>query len=114
MSHAELTALINDAFLNGASKALRLKDARNEIWSAATLKSAINKALTEIKTTGAVTLTNLAKRINAHSREILFGRTKTRLSGKHLQKLFKKHDIDWIGIKKAYKQRLAEQQNPVR
>jgi hypothetical protein len=79
MSHAELTALINDAFLGWKSKDLRLKDGRNEIWNAHTLKSAVNIALPEIKTSGAVTLTNLANKINAHSREILFGRTNTRL-----------------------------------
>lgn len=107
MSHAELAALITDAFLNGKTKDLELKDGRNEIWNAHTLKSAVNIALPEIKTTGAVTLSNLAKKINAHSREILFGRTKTRLSGKHLQKLFTEHDIDWIQIKKLYKQRLV-------
>jgi hypothetical protein len=109
MSHAELTALVHDAFLGWKSKDLDLKDGRNEIWNAHDLKLAVNVALPEIKTIGAVTLSNLAKKINAHSRRLLFGRTKTRLSGKHLQKLFSEHDIDWNGIKKAYKQRLLEQ-----
>jgi len=107
MSHAELAALINDAFLNGKTKDLELRDGRNQIWNAHTLKSAVNIALPEIKTTGAVTLSNLAKKINAHSMRLLFGRTKKRLSGKHLQKLFTEHDIDWIQIKKLYKQRLV-------
>lgn len=107
MSHAELTALIQDAFLGWKSKDLDLKDGRNEVWNAYDLKLAVNLALPEIKTIGAVTLTNLAKRINAHSKHILFGRTKTLLSGKHLQKLFAQHDIDWPHIKKLYKQRLV-------
>jgi hypothetical protein len=107
MSHAELTALINDAFLGWESKDLDLRDGRNEIWNAYNLKFAVNIALPEIKTIGAVTLTNLAKKINSRSMEILYGRTKTRLSGKHLQKLFTKHDINWIQMKKLYKQRLV-------
>src|SRR5260370_10782381 len=106
MSRAELAALLKDAFLGCESKDLQLKDGRNEVWSAYTLRSAINRVLPEIRTSGAVTLTNLAKRINLRSREILARRMKTRLSGKHLQKLLKMHDIDWGGIKKAYNQRL--------
>jgi hypothetical protein len=61
MSHAELTALINDAFLGWESKDLDLRDGRNEIWNAYNLKFAVNIALPEIKPIGAVTLTNLAK-----------------------------------------------------
>jgi hypothetical protein len=114
MSRAELASLIQDEFLGWKSKDVCLKDGRNEVWSALTLREAINRVLPEIKTVGAVTLSNLAKRINAHSREILFRRLKTRLTGKHLQKLLKKHGIDWIGLKKAYKQHLVEQQNGVR
>jgi len=111
MSRAELAALLHDRFLGWESKDLQLKDGRNEVWSAYTLRSAINRVLPEIKTSGAVTLTNLAKRINLRSREILFRKMKTRLSGKHLQKLLKKHDIDWTRIKKAYKQRLLAEVN---
>lgn len=109
MSRAELASLFDDQFLGSESKDVCLKDGRNEVWTAHTLREAINRVLPEIKTVGAVTLSNLAKRINAHSREILFGRLKTRLTGKHLQKLLKKHGIDWIGLKKAYKQHLLTQ-----
>ncbi len=109
MSHAQLAALFEDAFLLDASEDLRLKDGRNEVWSTYALKCAINTVLPEIKTSGAVTLANLARRINAKSKEILVGGTRARLSGKHLQKLLKKHDIDWIGIKKSYKKRLLAQ-----
>ena len=114
MSRAELASLFDDKFLGSESKDICLKDGRNEVWTAHTLREVINRVLPEIKTVGAVTLSNLAKRINARSREILFGPLKTRLTGKHLQKLFKKHGIDWIGLKKAYKKSLVEQQNPVR
>jgi hypothetical protein len=109
LSRAELASLIQDQFLGWKNKDVCLKDGRNEVWSALTLREAINLVLPEIKTVGAVTLSNLAKRINAHSREILFRRLKTRLTGKHLQKLLKKHGIDWIGLKKAYKQHLHTQ-----
>ena len=109
MCRAEFAALIDDQFLGRKSKDICLKDGRNEVWSALTLREAIHRVLPEIKTVGAVTLSNLAKRINAHSREILFRRLKTRLTGKHLQKLLKKHGIDWIGLKKAYKQHLLTQ-----
>jgi hypothetical protein len=114
MSRAELASLFDDKFLGSQSKDVCLKDGRNEVWTAHTLREAINRVLPEIKTVGAVTLANLAKRINARSPEILLLQLKTRLTGKHLQKLLKKHSIDWIGLKKAYKQHLVEQQNPVR
>jgi hypothetical protein len=107
MSRAELGSLFDAQFLGSQSEDVCLKDGRNEVWTASTLRKAVNRVLPEIKTVGAVTLSNLAKRINAHSREILFGRLKTRLTGKHLQKLLKKHGIDWIGLKKAYKQHLV-------
>lgn len=109
MSRAQLAALFDDAFLLDASEDLLLKDGRNEVWSAYALKYAINTVLPEIKTSGAVTLANLARRINANSKEILVGGTRARLSGKHLQKLLKKHDIDWAGIKTSYKKRLLAQ-----
>ena len=63
MSHAQLAALFEDVFFIDASEDLRLKDGRNEVWSAYTLKCAINTVLPEIKTRGAVTLANLARRI---------------------------------------------------
>jgi hypothetical protein len=107
LRRAELASLIHYRFLGGESKDVCLKDGRNEVWSASTLRSAIAQALPEIKTVGAVTLSNLAKRINAHSWELLFGKLKTRLTGKHLQKLLKIHGIDWIQIKKLYKQQLV-------
>lgn len=109
MSQAQLAALFDDAFLIDASEDLLLKDGRNEVWSAYALKRAINTVLPEIKTSGAVTLANLARRINAKSKEILVGGTRARLSGKHLQKLLKKHHINWIEIKKSYKTRLLAQ-----
>lgn len=107
MSRAELASLFDDQFLGSQSKDVCLKDGRNEVWTASTLRKAINRVLPEIKTIGAVTLSNLAKRINARSRDILFLRLKTRLTGKHLQKLLRKHGIDWIGLKKAYKRHLV-------
>jgi hypothetical protein len=79
------------------------------LWSAYALKHAINTVLPEIKTSGAVTLANLARRINANSKDILVAGTRARLSGKHLQKLLKKHHINWIEIKKSYKKRLLAQ-----
>ena len=85
---------------------LPLKDGRNEIWDADTLKSALNQVLPEIKTTGTLTLANIAKRINERSNQILYGRNRRPVSGKHLQKLLKKHNIDWAKIKKKYKERL--------
>ena len=109
MSHAQLAALIADAFLMEAAEDLQLRDGRNEIWNAYSLKSAINSVLPEIKTSGAVTLTNVAKKITARSKEILDCRSKTPLSGKHLQKLLKVHSIDWMAIKRSYKKRLAAQ-----
>ncbi|HCX30783.1 MAG TPA: hypothetical protein DHU55_13615 [Blastocatellia bacterium] len=114
MSRAELTALIDDAFLDSELDDLPLKDGRNEIWDAYTLKAALNHVLPEIKTIGALTLTNVAKRINAGSNQLLPGRMKKPLSGKHLQKLLKKHNIDWVKIKKSYKKRLiAEKKCPI-
>ncbi len=109
MSHAQLAALFEDAFFIDATEDLRLKDGRNEVWSAYALKRAINNVLPEIKTSSAVTLANLARRINAKSKEIIVGGMRARLSGKHLQKLLKKHDIDWAGIKTSYKERLLTQ-----
>ncbi len=109
MSHAQLAALIADAFLMEAAEDLQLRDGRNEIWNAYSLKSAINSVLPEIKTSGAVTLTNVAKKITARSKEILDCRSNKPLSGKHLQKLLKIHSIDWMAIKRSYKKRLAAQ-----
>jgi hypothetical protein len=106
LSRAELTALIDDAFLDRELDDLPLKDGRNEIWDASTLQLALNHVLPEIKTIGALTLRNVAKRINAASNQLLLGRMKKPLSGKHLQKLLKKHNIDWPKIKKSYKEPL--------
>jgi hypothetical protein len=108
MSHAQLAALIADAFLMEAAEDLQLRDGRNELWNAYTMKLAINSALPEIKTEGAVTLTNVAKKINARFEEISH-RSKKPLSGKHLQKLLKVHNIDWMAIKRSYKKHLAAQ-----
>ena len=101
-SHAELTALIDDAFLDRASDELPLRDGRNEVWNLFTLKSALNRVLPEIKTAGALTLSNVAKRINATRNQYPFVRNRKPLTAKHLQKLLKQHGIDWFEVKKAY------------
>ena len=107
MSRAELAALIDDAFLRDAREELELRDRRNEIWNAYTLKLAINTILPEIKTSGAVTLTTVAKKITAHAQALGCCRSKTALTGKHLQKLLKIHSIDWMAIKRSYTRHLA-------
>lgn len=111
MSRVELASLLHDRFLGWKSKGLQLKDGRNEVWTAYTLRYAINEVLPEIKTSGAVTLVNVTKKINARSNQILYGRNRRPLSGKHLQKLLKKHHIDWARIKKSYQKRLHAGRN---
>jgi hypothetical protein len=113
MSRAELTALVDDAFLDHELDDLSLKDGRNEIWDAYTLKSALNHVLPEIRTTGTLTLTNVAKKINARSNQLLPGRMKRPLSGKHLQKLLKTHHIDWAKIREVCKERLLAETPPL-
>lgn len=109
LTRSQLAALLHDRFIGHPGRNLRLKDRRNEIWSAYSLRSAVEKVLPDIKSCGAVTLSNLARRINARSRDLSFVSLKTPLSGRHLQKLLKKHHIDWIEIKRSYKERLLTQ-----
>ena len=70
------------------------------------LRAAVNEALKDINTPGAVTLDNLAQRITWRARKLLQMDLQKPLSGKHLQKLLRQHDIDWLKIKRSYKDRL--------
>jgi|GEM_PF-2348499 len=105
MSRAQLRALMNDRLLRQTSSELRLKTGRSSLWTAELLRRAINHALRDITTPGAVTLGTVARRINIRSKELLTGLS-TPLTGKHLQKLLKQHNIDWLEIKRSYKHRL--------
>jgi hypothetical protein len=62
----------------------------------------VHNALKDINTSGRITLENVAMKITAHFRR---GSSPTKLltplSGKHLQKLLRKNDIDWIKIKRS-------------
>ncbi|MFS8085263.1 MAG: hypothetical protein ACMG6H_06500 [Acidobacteriota bacterium] len=105
MPRTQLAALLQDRFLRQASRDLLLKGSRNKFWTAHILRIAIDRALPGMRAPGAITLANLARRINADSQDVSDTAGKA-LSGKHLQKLLKKHDIDWIEIKRSHKKRL--------
>lgn len=85
-----------------------LKDARNEIWNSHALKWAMNEALPKIKTIANVTLNTLAKKINELPKRGWLQKRRKALTGKHLQKLLKEHNIDWMKIKKDYIKQLEE------
>ena len=105
MPRTQLAALLQDRLLRQASRELLLKESRNKVWTAHIVRTAIDRALPGMRAPGAITLANLAKRINADSQDVSDTAGKT-LSGKHLQKLLKKHGIDWIEIKRSHKKRL--------
>jgi hypothetical protein len=105
MSRTQLLELLNDRLLRHAGNELRLKAHRKRIWTAAVLRSAVYSAIKDINTPGAVTLENLGRRITAHSGSAPINLKKP-LSGKHLQKLMRQNNIDWIEIKRSYKERL--------
>jgi hypothetical protein len=86
MYRAQLRHMIDYRLLGQANKELRLKCGPNSLWTRHTLRRAINRALPDITAPGAVTLANLAKKINQRSNELFGGRDIT-LKGKHLQKL---------------------------
>lgn len=104
MSRVQLSALMNDRLLRQTSSELRLKSGRSSLWTTKLLRRAINLALSDITTPGAVTLRNVARRINVRSKELIG--LNTPLTGKHLQKLLKQNNIDWLEIKRSYKHRL--------
>ena len=106
MSRAQLAELLKERLIRQASDGLSLKPSRKRIWTMRVLRAVVNEALKDINTPGAVTLDNLAKRITWRSRKLLQMDLKKPLSGKHLQKLLRQHDIDWIKIKRSYKDRL--------
>jgi hypothetical protein len=88
-----------------------LKDARNEIWNLRTLRWAIEDALPKIKTIASVTLDTLAKKINTLPKRGWLKKKRKPLTGKHLQKLLKEHNIDWKKIKKDYIKQLEEKKS---
>jgi len=106
MSGAQLAELLKDRLIRQVMDGLRLKPARKRIWTMRVLRLAVNEALKDINTPGAVTLDNLAQRITWRARKLSQMDLKKPLSGKHLQKLLRQHDIDWIKIKRSYKDRL--------
>ena len=114
MSRAELAELLNDRLFRQAGNDLRFKAHRRIIWTPEVLRIAVHNALKDMNTPGAVTLENLARRITFHSRNSSSLNLMTPLSGKHLQKLLKEHDIKWIEIKKSYKERLFKERRLVR
>jgi len=106
MSRAQLAELLNDRLFRQASNDLLFKTHRKRIWTPAVLRSAVHSALKDINNPGAVTLENLAKRITVRARNSSPLNLMKPLSGKHLQKLLQGNDIDWIEIKRSYKERL--------
>jgi hypothetical protein len=105
MSRTQLLELLNDRLFRETGNKLPLKARRKRIWTAAVLRSAVHDALKDINTPGAVTLENLGRRITARSGNAPINLKKP-LSGKHLQKLLRQNNIDWIEIKRSYKERL--------
>jgi hypothetical protein len=75
-----------------------LKDSRNEIWGAANLRMVLKEVLRQIKVVSAITLENAARRIIKNSGP-MFQKSKAPLTGKHLQKLLKRHGINWKQMK---------------
>jgi hypothetical protein len=86
----------------------RLCGARKKrFWTPALLRHVVNEALKDINTPGRVNLENLATNINFRTSKPsspikLF----KPLSAKHLQKLLRQNDINWIKIKRRYVERL--------
>lgn len=114
MSRAELAELLNDRLLRHAGKGLPFKAHQRIIWTPSVLRIAVHNALKDINTPGAVTLENLARRITFQARNSSSLNLMKPLSGKHLQKLLKEHDIEWIEIKKSYKERLFKERRLMR
>jgi hypothetical protein len=104
---AALRDLILDVFVDNGPPTAPLKSGRKEIWDRHTLLWVLGKVLLEINVNGTITLAVVAKKINALAKqEYRLWNIEKPLTEKHLQKLFKKHDIDWKIIKKAHKRQL--------
>jgi hypothetical protein len=107
MSRRQLVQLLNDRLFRQAGNELGLKGRRKRIWTPDILRNAVHCGLKDINTPGAVTLENLARRITARSKNLLPIALNRPLSGKHLQKLLQQNDIDWLEIKRLYKDRIV-------
>src|SRR5215831_2724356 len=106
MSRGQLAAQINDRLLREATVELRLKPYRKRIWTAAVLRITVYEALKYIDRPATVTLENVAKMMNRHFASSLPADVKRPLSTKHLQKLLRQNGIDWLELKRRYKERL--------
>jgi len=107
MRKAQLAKLIDIMFVHRIPGDPPLKDGRNEVWNAANLKSALNRVLPKIKVPGAVTLSVVAKKINKLPKTGSLQSGKKPLSAKHLQKLFREHDVNWMHVKRDHIKRLT-------
>ena len=81
---------------------LLLNGGREKSMDRGMFRAAVNHALPEIRSPGAVTLANLARIINTGSKCPGMADLIKPLSGKHLQKLLGQHQIDSIEIKKTH------------
>jgi len=109
MTRKNIEDIIHFLFLERGPGDLPLKDGRNEIWNRHLLKWALGQVLPTFKVIGAVNLASTARKINQLPKRGWLRKMKKALTGKHLQKLLKDHDIDWLKEKREYKTRLMQQ-----
>ena len=107
MSRAQLATVLNDRLFRQTKDDLLFRAHRKRLWTPALLRNMVHEALKDISLPGRVTLENLAMSINLRSRKVSSPiKLLTPLSGKHLQKLLRQNDIQWIEIKRRYVERL--------
>lgn len=111
ISRENLSNLILYVFIDQGPPTTWFKYGRKQIWDRFKLLWALSTVLPEINSSGTLTLATVAKKINAFAERRLqkMGRP---LTEKHLQKLFKEHDIDWKKIKEDHKEHLGFKKKP--
>lgn len=108
MTRKNIEDFIHFLFLERGPGDPPLKDGRNEIWDRLLLRWALGQVLPTFKVSGAINLASTARKINQLPKRGLLRKMKKTLTGKHLQKLLKDHDIDWPKEKRHYKALLVQ------
>jgi hypothetical protein len=95
MSRAQLATVLNDSLFRQTKDDLLFRAHKKKLWTQALLRDIVDEALKDISLPGRVTLENVAMSINLRSRRVSSPiKLVTPLSGKHLQKLLRRNNIN--------------------
>ena len=101
MSRAQLATVLNDRLFRQTKDDLLFRAHKKRLWTQALLRNTVHEALKDISLPRRGTLENVAMSINLRSRRVSSPiKLVTPLSGKHLQKLLRRNNINWIEIKR--------------